>query len=130
MNDNKLPIPEKLKKYVEIKDNSINLKEDLPEELKSDYEELKKTYNVSLQISKMIEDTPTKRELTDEDKEFRYYCELYKEKFGKHAYIAAPSGTRQKTIEAIKTCLEKNEDLLDKLLYPNLKEDMEKGILY
>ena len=43
MNDNKLPIPEKLKKYVEIKDDNINLKEDLPEELKADYEEFKKS---------------------------------------------------------------------------------------
>lgn len=78
----------------------------------------------------MIEDDSTKKELTDEDKEFRYYCELYKEKFGKHAYIAAPSGTWKKTIEAIKVCLEKNEDLLDKLLCPNLEKDMKKGILY
>lgn len=130
MSDNKLPVPEKLKKYVEIKDNGINLKEDLPEELKSDYEEFKKSYNVSLQIFKMIEDDSTKKELTDEDKEFRYYCELYKEKFGKHAYIAAPSGTRKKTIEAIKICLEKNEDILDKLLYPNLEKDMKNRILY
>lgn len=130
MNDNKLPIPEKLKKYVEIKDDNVNPKEDLPEELKTDYEEFKKFYNVSLQIFKMIEENSNEKELSEEDKEFRYYCELYKEKFGKHAYIAAPSGTRKKTIEAIKVCLEKNEDLLDKLLYPNLEKDMKNGILY
>lgn len=68
--------------------------------------------------------------LSDEDKEFEKYCKLYEEKFGKRAYIAEPSGTKQKTIEAIKICLEKNEDLLDKLLYPNFDEDMKKGILY
>ena len=64
------------------------------------------------------------------DNEFEKYCKLYEEKFGKRAYIAEPSGTKQKTIEAIKTCLEKNEDLLDKILYPNFDEDMENGNLY
>lgn len=68
--------------------------------------------------------------LTEEDKEFEKYCKLYEEKFGKRAYIAEPSGTKEKTIEAIKTCLEKNEDLLDKILYPNFDEDMENGNLY
>lgn len=58
------------------------------------------------------------------DDEFEKYCKLYEEKFGKRAYIAEPSGNKEKTIEAIKTCLEKNEDLLDKLLYPNLEKDM------
>jgi len=64
------------------------------------------------------------------DEEFNKYCKLYEEKFGKRAYIAAPSGTKQKTIEAIKVCLEKNEDLLDKLLYPNFDDDMKNGVLY
>ena len=48
----------------------------------------------------------------------------------KKAYVAEPSGTKEKTIEAIKTCLEKNEDLLDKILYPNFDEDMENENLY
>lgn len=61
---------------------------------------------------------------TEEEREFNKYCELYKEKFGKNAYIAEPNGTREQTINAIKTCLEKNEDLLDKLLYPNFDKDM------
>lgn len=130
MDNIKLPIPENLKQYVEIKDNIISLKQTLPEELKQDYENLKKDFNISLQIFKIIEDKSIEKELTEEDKEFQYYCTLYKEKFGKHAYIAAPSGTREKTIEAIKICLEKNEDLLDKLLYPSLKEDMKNGIRY
>lgn len=56
---------------------------------------------------------------TEEEKEFDYYCKLYEEKFGKHAYIAEPNGTRKETIDAIKTCLEKNENLLEKLLYSN-----------
>ena len=68
--------------------------------------------------------------LTDEDKEFEKYCKLYEEKFGKRAYIAVPSGTKEQTIDAIKTCLEKNEDLLDRILYPNFDEDMENGNLY
>lgn len=69
-------------------------------------------------------------EQTDLDKEFDKYCELYKEKFGKNAYVAEPGGTKEETIDAIKECLEKNEDILDKLLYPNFKEDMNNGSLY
>lgn len=69
-------------------------------------------------------------ELSDEEKEFEKYCKLYKEKFGKRAYIAEPSGTKEKTIEAIKICLEKNEDVLDRLLYPNLEKDKDNNILY
>ena len=59
---------------------------------------------------------------TVEEKEFEKYCKLYEERFGKIAYIAEPNGTMQKTIEAIKICLEKNEDILDKLLYPDFDE--------
>lgn len=70
------------------------------------------------------------RELSEEEKEFEKYCKLYEERFGKRAYIAEPSGTRQKTIDAIKKCLEKDQDILDDLLYPNFKEDMKKGRLY
>ena len=55
---------------------------------------------------------------------------LYKEKFGKNAYVAEPGGTKEKTIDAIKECIEKNEDILDKLLYPNFEEDMNNGSLY
>ena len=69
-------------------------------------------------------------ELTAEEKEFENYCKLYEERFGKRAYIAEPSGTREQTINAIKICLEKNEDLLDKLLYPNLEDDLNNDILY
>ena len=69
-------------------------------------------------------------EQIDLDKEFVKYCELYKEKFGKNAYVSVPSGTKEKTIDAIKECLEKNEDILDKLIYPNFEEDMNNGNLY
>lgn len=68
--------------------------------------------------------------ITEEDKDFEKYCNLYEEKFGKKAYIASPNGTKEETIKAIKTCLEKNEDLLDKLLYPNFDEDMKNDVLY
>lgn len=60
--------------------------------------------------------------MNEEEKEFEKYCKLYEERFGKIAYIAEPNGTMQKTIEAIKICLEKNEDILDKLLYPDFDE--------
>ena len=58
-----------------------------------------------------------KAELSKEDKEFEKYLKLFKDRFGKNAYIAEPSGTKEQTIEAIKICLEKNEDILDQLLY-------------
>ena len=69
-------------------------------------------------------------ELSEEDKEFEKYCKFYEERFGKKAYVAEPSGMKEKTIEAIKVCLEKNEDLLDKILYPNFNKDMDNGNLY
>ena len=68
-------------------------------------------------MNKLI-DEYEEEELSEEDKEFDKYCKLYEERFEKHAYIAEPAGTKEQTINAIKTCLEKNEDLLDELLYP------------
>ena len=60
--------------------------------------------------------------LTEEDEEFEKYCKLYQERFGKNAYIAEPNGSKKQTIESIKICLKKNEDLLDSLLYPDSDE--------
>lgn len=68
--------------------------------------------NVEEFMNKLIDGTEIKP-LSEEEKEFEKYCKLYEEKFGKRAYIAEPSGTKEQTINAIKTCLEKNEDLLD-----------------
>lgn len=62
-------------------------------------------------------------ELSKEDKEFEKYLTLFKEKFGRDAYIAELSGTKEQTIKAIKICLEKNEDILDQLLYSNNNSD-------
>ena len=64
------------------------------------------------------------------DSEFLEYSKLYKEKFGKNAYIAVPSGTKEQTINAIKECLKRNEDVLDKILYPTFEKDMEDGVIY
>lgn len=58
--------------------------------------------------------------IEEKDEEFEKYCLLYKEKFGKNAYIAEPSGTKQQTIEAIKLCLKENKDMLDKIYYPDI----------
>lgn len=77
-----------------------------------------KNQNLEDYMNKFIDEADN-AEISKEDNEFIKYCELYKEKFGKHAYIAEPSGTKEQTIKAIKICLEKNEDLLDKLLYPD-----------
>ena len=70
------------------------------------------------------------KDMKEYEKEYIKYAKLYEERFGKRAYIAEPSGTKEQTVEAIKVCLEKNEDLLDKLLYPNSEEDGKKGIIY
>lgn len=56
------------------------------------------------------------------DIEFEKYCKMYEERFNKEAYIAEPGGTKKETIEAIKKCLEKDKDILDKLLYPKVKK--------
>lgn len=79
---------------------------------------------------KKVIDEYKPKPLTKEEKEFNKYCKLYQKKFGKKAYIAEPNGTKEQTINAIKTCLEKNEDLLDKLLYPNFDKDMKNEVLY
>ena len=56
------------------------------------------------------------------DIEFEKYCKMYEERFNKKAYIAEPGGKKKKTIEAIKKCLQKDKDILDKLLYPKVKK--------
>lgn len=56
---------------------------------------------------------------TDEELEFMEYSKKFQERFGRKPYIAEPSGTMKKTIKAIKTCLKKDKDILDELLYPN-----------
>ncbi len=70
------------------------------------------------------------KELTQRDEEFEKYAKLYEEKFNKRAYIPEPSGTKEFAIECIKKCLKENRDILDDLYYPNLKKDMENGVLY
>lgn len=73
-------------------------------------------------MNKLIDEyNPSK--LTKEEKEFVKYSKLYEKRFGKKAYIAEPNGTRKKTIDAIKICLEKNEDLLDDLLYSEIYDN-------
>lgn len=62
-------------------------------------------------------DATEEYKLSNKDIEFEKYCKLYEEKFGKRAYIAEPSGTKQQTIDAIKKCLEENKDILDELLF-------------
>lgn len=104
-------------------------KKELPDNLKKDLEKFKQEFEVSRSIFKLIDEYEPKK-LTEEEKEFEKYCNLYEEKFGKKAYIAEPNGTMKQTIKAIKTCLEKNEDVLDKLLYPNYDRDMQDGDLY
>lgn len=53
------------------------------------------------------------------DEEFEKYVKLYEERFGKTVKIPEPGGTKEKVIDAIKNCLEKDKDILDDLLFPN-----------
>ena len=64
-----------------------------------------------------------KQDFYEDNNEFEKYCKLYEDEFGKKAYIAEPNGTKEETIKAIKICLEKNEDILDQLLYSNNNSD-------
>ncbi len=125
----RIAIPKQLNEYIRLRDGEIIFKKELPDNLKTDFEKFKQEFEVSRAMFKLADEYEP-RELTEEEKEFEKYCNLYEERFGKKAYIAEPSGSKQQTIDAIKTCLEKNEDLLDKLLYPNYDKDMEDGILY
>lgn len=78
-----------------------------------------KDNDVASFIEEFVNQENVNIKLTQEDKEFEKYLKVFKEKFGRNAYIAEPSGTKEQTIEAIKVCLKKNKDILDKLLYPN-----------
>lgn len=49
--------------------------------------------------------------------EFEKYSKLFEERFGEKARIAEPGGTYKQAIDAIKKCLELNENILDSLLY-------------
>lgn len=40
--------------------------------------------------------------LSDVDNEFIKYLTLFKERFGRNAYISEPNGTKEQTIEATK----------------------------
>lgn len=101
-------IPKNLRKYVYIVNGKVFPKQKLPKELEKDYE-------LFIHINSLIEATK-KDEI---DLVFDMYAELYEKKFNKKAYIAEPSGTKEQAIKAIKLCLEKNEDLLDSIYYPN-----------
>ena len=57
-----------------------------------------------------------KKEL-DIEAQYEEYSKIFKEKFNREPYIAEPNGTKEQTINAIKICIEKNEDILDQLLY-------------
>lgn len=74
--------------------------------------------NIDEFVSSFISES-TKENLSEEEKEFEEYCELFRKRFGRNAYIAEPSGTVKKTIDAIKKCLEEDKDILDDLLYPD-----------
>lgn len=101
-------IPRSLKKYVYIQNGKIFAKQKLPKELEKDFE-------IFMNINELIEGTKN-----DElDIVYEMYAELYEKKFGRKAYIPEPSGTKEQAIKAIKRCLERNEDILDKIYYPD-----------
>ena len=101
-------IPKNLRKFVYIVNGKIFAKNKLPKELEKDYEIFRNIHNLN-------EGTRS-----DEiDIIYDLYASTYEKKFNKKAYIAQPNGTKTQAIKAIKLCLERNEDLLDKIYYPN-----------
>lgn len=52
--------------------------------------------------------------------EYDKYSKLYQDKFLIKPFISHPGGSKLKTINAIKASLEKGEDLLGEMLYPNI----------
>lgn len=96
------------------------------------FEKVNNSNDVDEKAKKYMNDFIDKEveQLSNIDSEFLEYSKLYKEKFGKNAYIAVPSGTKEQTINAIKECLKRNEDVLDKILYPTFEKDMEDGVIY
>ena len=58
------------------------------------------------------------------ENEFQKYSKLYHDRFGKWPYLPANGGSTERVIEIIKTCLEKDEDKFDDLLFPD------KNVLY
>lgn len=110
---------EKKIKLSQKEDKLRNSEEMFPNfEEMNDRDESNNNSKVKDYMNKFIDDYK-EEDLTELDKEFNKYCELYQNKFGKHAYIAEPNGTKEQTINAIKVCIEKNEDILDEILYPN-----------
>ncbi|MGN1000958.1 MAG: hypothetical protein ACI4OG_03375 [Bacilli bacterium] len=96
------------------------------------FEKVNNSNDVDEKVKKYMNDFIDKEveQSSNIDSEFLEYSKLYKEKFGKNAYIAMPDGTKEQTINAIKECLKRNEDVLDKILYPTFEKDMEDGVLY
>lgn len=101
-------IPDSLKGYVYVVDGKIYPKQKLPKDLEKDYE-------LFIKINDLSKENTT----YEISKEYDRYAKMYEERFGKKAYIAEPSGTKEQAIKAIKKCLERNEDILDEIYYPN-----------
>lgn len=120
--------------------NGVDMRIATPDNLKDKFDTFKiKIQNIikkdkrKREFNKFLDkfsDGTTEVVLNDEEKEFQEYSKLFFERFNRYAYIAEPSGTKKETINAIKTCLKEDKDILDKLLYPNFDEDMDKKILY
>ena len=106
-------IPESLKGYVYVANGKIYPKQKLPRELEKDYE-------LFVRINDLSKENTTYETSTEYDR----YAKMYEERFGKKAYIAEPSGTKEQAIKAIKKCLERNEDILDDIYYPNKSKFM------
>lgn len=101
-------IPDSLKGYVYVLDGKIYGKQKLPKNLERDYE-------LFVKINDLIKENTS----YETSREYDRYAKMYEERFGKKAYIAEPSGTKEQAIKAIKKCLERNEDILDEIYYPN-----------
>lgn len=77
----------------------------------------KKEKNESLSLDDLFNEGESKNITSEDDSEWQEYAEEFFEKFGRYPTIPEPDGTEKESIEAIKQCLEKGEDIYDKIIF-------------
>ena len=103
----------------------IIVKKDIPKDLENIYMEFSIWFNKLNIIEKSVYCTKKcKNKKCILDLKYDRYNKKFYKKFGRNAYIAEPSGSKEQTIMAIKTCLKENKDILDELLYPNFDKNV------
>lgn len=77
----------------------------------------KKDKSESLSLDDLFDEAENNNSTSEDDNEWQEYAEEFFEKFGRYSTIPEPDGTEKESIEAIKQCLEKDEDIYDKIIF-------------